>query len=154
MLSRWPREPWYGLPIPLEGPRRIRIPAPVRIKPSASFWHSLRYALNGLGYAWNTQRHLRWQILMGLTVILGGWWSGLSRDEWVWIGIAIGLVITAELINTVVESTVDLVVGPQWNAQAQRIKDLAAGCVLVTACLALVIGVCVFIPHAQRPVSL
>jgi undecaprenol kinase len=67
--------------------------------------------------------------------------------EWLWVAFAIGLVVFAELMNTAIEQTVDLVVGLRPDPLARRIKDIAAGCVLVAAVLAITIGVFTFIPH-------
>jgi diacylglycerol kinase len=56
-----------------------------------------------------------------------------------------GGVITAELFNTAIEKLVDLV-SPDYNRQAGFIKDVAAGAVLVSAIIAALVGLFIFIP--------
>lgn len=67
----------------------------------------------------------------------------LDLIRWLFLLLAVGLVITAELINTAIEAVVDLV-SPQVHAYAQIAKDTAAGAVLVTAIMAVGIGIAVF----------
>ena len=57
----------------------------------------------------------------------------------------IGLVISFELINTLVEMIIDLV-SPKYNELAGMIKDVAAGAVLVISITALIIGIAIFLP--------
>lgn len=80
-----------------------------------------------------------------LAVGLAGWYVRLSSAEWTCIVMAIGLVLVAELLNTGIELLVDLV-SPGFNAQAGKVKDIAAGAVLVAACISVVAGAIIFIP--------
>ena len=111
---------------------------------------SLRDALQGLRDAWSTQPNLRLQTYVAAGVIALGCWLGLSPLEWLWVSFAIGLVIFAELMNTAIEQTVDLAVGLAPDPLARQVKDIAAGCVLVSVALAVVIGLLTFLPHLWR----
>lgn len=111
---------------------------------------SFRFALQGLWGAWEDQPNFRLHIYFGSAVILLGVWVKLALFEWLWISFAIGLVLFAELMNTAIEQTVDLVVGLRPDPLARRVKDVAAGCVLVAAVLAVVIGLLTFFPHLIR----
>ena len=113
-------------------------------------WHSVQCALQGLLDAWRTQPHLRLHVYVGGSVMVGGLWLHLSPTEWIWVSFAIGLVIFAEMTNTAIEQTVDLVVGLRPDPLARQIKDIAAGCVLVAAVLAIVIGALTFGPHVLK----
>ena len=108
---------------------------------------ALRCAVQGLLDAWQSQPNLRLHGYAGAAVIAAGIFFRLSLFEWLWISFAIGLVIFAELMNTAIEQTVDLVVGLRPDPLARQVKDIAAGCVLVAASLALVIGGLTFLPH-------
>lgn len=112
--------------------------------------HSLRDALHGLQDAWGTQPNLRLQVGISLGVIVLGMIVTLSLLEWLWISFAIGLVLFAELMNTAIEQTIDLAVGLAPDPLARRVKDIAAGCVLVAALLASVIGALTFLPHLLK----
>jgi len=114
---------------------------------SRSRWASIRYALQGLLEAWETQPNLRLHVGVAVSVIALSIWIGLSPMEWLWVSFAIGLVIFAELMNTAIEQTVDLAVGVRSDPQARQVKDLAAGCVLIACFLAILIGALTFGPH-------
>ena len=111
---------------------------------------SLRFAWQGLCDAWRTQPNFRLQVGIGLSVVALGLWVGLSLIEWLWISFAIGLVLFAELMNTAIEQTIDLVVGLRPDPLARRVKDVSAGCVLVSASIAFIIGCFTFIPHLLK----
>ena len=110
-------------------------------------WASCRFALHGLQDAWRTQPNIRLQVSCGLVIIALGVWCRLSLTEWLWVSFAIGVVLFAELMNTGIEQTVDLVVGLRPDPLARRVKDMSAGCVLVASVLAAVIGLLTFVPH-------
>lgn len=80
-----------------------------------------------------------------LMVVLAGWYFHLSPNEWLWIIFTIGLVLVTELLNTAIEILVDLV-SPDFNIQAGRVKDVAAGAVVIAAIISVVIGSIIFIP--------
>ena len=110
---------------------------------------SLRDALRGLADAWQTQPNLRLHVAIGLGVTFLGAAVRLSLTEWLWVSFAIGLVIFAELMNTAIEQAIDLAVGLAPDPLARRVKDISAGCVLVSAVLAVVIGCLTFLPRLR-----
>lgn len=85
---------------------------------------------------------------MILAVLLGMLFS-ISKLEWLAIIASIGLVLTAETINTAIESAMDLhtSVHPETYPKAGKPKDIAAAAVLLAAITATVIGSIVFIPY-------
>ncbi len=111
---------------------------------------AFRCAFQGLRDAWRTQVNLRLQTMFGCWVIALGAWVRLSLTEWLWVSFAIGLVLFAELMNTAIEQVVDLAVGLRPDPMARRVKDIAAGCVLIAAMLATAIGTLTFWPHLIR----
>ena len=112
--------------------------------------HAFRCALRGLRDAWETQPNLRFHVYAGAGVIVLGLWTHLRLLEWLWVSFAIGLVLFAELMNTAIEQTVDLVLGRRPDPLARQVKDIAAGCVLVAAAIAVVIGALTFAPHLLK----
>ena len=120
---------------------------PLRARSRAS---ALRCALQGWRDAWATQPNLRMHVCAGAAVVALGAWLRLALLEWLWVSFAIGLVIFAELMNTAIEQTVDLVVGPAPDPLARRVKDAAAGFVLVAAVIAGIIGALTLAPHFLR----
>ena len=113
---------------------------------SRSLRQAMRCALQGLQDAWQTQHNLRLHVYAGAAVITAGAWLHLALMEWLWVSFAIGLVIFAELMNTAIEQAVDLTMGLRPDPLARHIKDLAAGCVLIAAVVAIVIGALILVP--------
>ena len=80
-----------------------------------------------------------------LLVIIAGVIFDLNAIEWIICVILFGLVISLELINTAIETTVDLAM-PEINEKAKLAKDIAAGAVLVSAIVSVIVGLIIFIP--------
>jgi diacylglycerol kinase len=102
-------------------------------------------AFRGIFFAFRTQPNIWIHMFAVAVVVAAGFIFGLSTAEWGLVLLAIGLVLTAELVNTAAEIMVDLV-SPHPDKKAGLIKDIAAGAVLLAAIIALIIGLIVFIP--------
>jgi diacylglycerol kinase len=63
--------------------------------------------------------------------------------DWAILLLVIGMVWTAEIFNSAFERLVDMV-SPDFNPKAGIIKDMAAGAVLVSAIVAVIVGVLIF----------
>jgi len=107
---------------------------------------SASYAIEGLMHAARTQRHLRYHFYAAAGVLLLAFSLGLSRTEFLILALAAMAVLLAELLNTAVEATVDLVARGH-DPRAKVAKDVAAAAVLVTAFGAAVVGVVVLGPY-------
>ncbi|HHT01719.1 MAG TPA: diacylglycerol kinase family protein [Firmicutes bacterium] len=111
---------------------------------------SFRDALRGLGAVWRAERNFRIHTAAAYGVLWGAWLLGLSFLEWVALVLTIGLVLTMEVWNTVLEAVVDLS-SPEWNDLARWTKDAAAGAVFLAAAGAIATGVLVFGPRLLVP---
>lgn len=111
----------------------------------AGFVASVGYALRGLRTQFATQVNTRIHAVATVLVVALGFWCGLTRLEWCAIVAAIGLVWTAEGLNTALEFLTDLV-SPEHHPLAEKAKDVAAGAVLAAAIAAAVIGALIFLP--------
>ncbi len=112
----------------------------------AKFIASFRYAFRGLWYALRTQRNARVHICIAILAILLGVVLHISALEFAMIFVAITSVFIAEMFNTVFELCIDIAT-PDYHPLAKIAKDVAAGAVLLSAMLAVVIGLFVFVPH-------
>jgi diacylglycerol kinase (ATP) len=74
-----------------------------------------------------------------------GCWLHVTLKQWILLVLAIGLVHAAEAFNTAIEEIVNFI-SPQQHPSAGKIKDLAAGAVLITAVTAAIIGALIFTP--------
>jgi diacylglycerol kinase len=112
----------------------------------AKFIAGFRYAFSGLRYALRTQRNARVHVCIAILAILMGIILHISAVEFAMIFIAITGVFIAEMFNTVFELCIDLA-SPDYHPLAKIAKDVAAGAVLLSAMLSVVIGLFVFVPH-------
>lgn len=106
-------------------------------------------ALRGIVHVVRSERNMRIHLLLGLLVVIFAAALGVGRLELVGLMLTIGLVLVAELFNTVVEEVVDLIT-PDYHPLAGTIKNIAAGAVLVAACTAAAVGYLVFIDYLLR----
>ena len=80
-----------------------------------------------------------------LIVIVAGFIFKISVMEWIACLLLFALVISLELINTAIETTVDIAM-PEINEKAKYAKDIAAGAVLFSAIIAVIVGLIIFLP--------
>jgi undecaprenol kinase len=111
--------------------------------------NSFKYALAGIMEGWRNHPNFRRQMVILSATLTAGWWYKISRLEWVAVILASGLMLAAEMANTAIEATVDLVTREK-RPEAKIAKDAAAGGVLVTAVVAVTVGAVVFLPKIWR----
>lgn len=93
------------------------------------------------------ERNLRIHLIMGVVVSAMAVFLKVDSVGWALLALAIGFVITAELLNTALERLVDLATNNEFHRIARDAKDTAAAAVLCSAVVAMGIGGCVFIPR-------
>ena len=106
-----------------------------------NFFEAWGNATNGIIYSATTQRNIRIQLVLAVIVMVLSLFYGLNTAEFLLF--AVFLVIFAELINTAIETVVDLFVDV-YHPKAKISKDVAAGAVVLAACNALVVGYFIF----------
>ena len=115
---------------------------------------SFKYAGQGVGYAFRTQRNFRIHLLVGAIAIGLSLYFRLSAIAFTVICLTIALVLVLELLNTALEAVVDLTVGREFHQLAKIAKDCAAGAVLIGAIAALVIACVLLMPSILASVGL
>lgn len=108
-----------------------------------NFFEAWGNATNGIIYSATTQRNIRIQLVLAVIVMVLSLFYGLNTAEFLCLLFAVFLVIFAELINTAIETVVDLFVDV-YHPKAKISKDVAAGAVVLAACNALVVGYFIF----------
>ena len=108
-----------------------------------NFIEAWKNATNGIIYSATTQRNIRIQLVLAVIVMVLSLFYGLETTEFLCLGFAVFMVIFAELINTAIETVVDLFVDV-YHPKAKIAKDVAAGAVVLAACNALVVGYFIF----------
>ena len=106
------------------------------------------YALNGIVVFLRHCSNMLWHFSAAALAIVGGSILGISRNEWVAIVLVIALVVVAEMINEAIESLCNHL-HPEHHAAIGKVKDIAAGAVLIAAFTALTVGAIVFLPYLK-----
>lgn len=112
----------------------------------SKYIQSFGYAFSGIKKVFLAERNFRFHSLAAVLVVSLGFILNITTTEWLFVVLAIGLVITAEALNTAIEKLVDMV-SPEKNTNAGWVKDVSAGAVLLASICALIIGLLVFVPH-------
>ena len=104
---------------------------------------SFSYAIRGVVYCIGNERNMRIHIAVAANILLFSLIYKLNRMEYGLLFIAVGLVLLCEMINTSIETLVNLG-SPSYHNLARIAKDVAAGAVLLVAIIAIIIGVVLF----------
>ncbi len=110
---------------------------------------SIGYAMEGLSYAFLSQRNFRIQLGLGLLSLFLAYILGFSRIEFLILLLCICLVLAGELINTVFESFMDFKT-EEFHPKVKIAKDLSASFVLLISIFVTVIGIFLFSPHILK----
>lgn len=108
-----------------------------------NFFEALKNSISGLVYAISEQKNLKIQFFIAIIVIIFSIILQINKIEMLFVCISIFFVIFAEVVNTSIEKTVDLVT-EEYNEKAKVAKDIAAGAVIIASLNAIVVGIVVF----------
>ena len=86
------------------------------------------------------------QAVLGIMAVIAGFILKLERTEWLMVILCIGLVITAEILNTCIEKLCDLY-STAYSERIRKIKDMSSGAVLFAALIALTAAVMILLNH-------
>lgn len=111
---------------------------------SKNFIEALKNAFRGIFYTIKTQRNIKIQILLAIIAIILAVLLKCTLIEVAILAISISFVLFAEMLNTAIETTVDLIT-QEYDIRAKIAKDIMAGSVLLTSLNAVVIGCLIFI---------
>ncbi len=116
--------------------RKFSIPARLR---------SFRYAFQGIWWLIR-EEHNSWIHLAFLVILIpAGFILKLSATEWTLIVLCMGLVLSLELVNSAIERIADKI-APGQDPDIGKIKDIAAGAVLIAAIASAVVGLVILVP--------
>lgn len=106
---------------------------------------SFKHAVSGIRHAFNSQPNFRIHCLLAVAAITVGFWLDISFVEWAILSLTIIWVLLTEMVNTAIESMVDLIT-TEYRQEAKVAKDVAAGAVLMGAIGAVAIAFLIFLP--------
>lgn len=110
---------------------------------------SLRFAFRGMLILVRSEHSVMVQLAIGILVSILGFLLHISPTEWILQTICIGMVLSAEGLNTAVEKLCDFV-NPGPDPKIGRIKDIAAGGVGFAALVAIVVGLIIYAPKVAN----
>ncbi|MFA8439570.1 diacylglycerol kinase [Pueribacillus sp. YX66] len=110
------------------------------------FIASFQYAAFGIAHTFKTERNFKIHVVVALIVILFAYFLSITRFEWLILIIVISFTVILELVNTAIENVVNLITN-DYHPYAKAAKDIAAGAVLISAIMSVMIGCIIFIPR-------
>ncbi|WP_299782326.1 diacylglycerol kinase family protein [uncultured Formosa sp.] len=106
---------------------------------------SVGYAYKGAILLLKTEASIKIQFVIALCVTVAGFYFNISSTEWMAQTLAIGIIMTAEGLNTAVEAIADFI-HPEHHTKIGFIKDISAGAVFIAAIAATIVGFIIYIP--------
>lgn len=108
------------------------------------FVESFNAAVEGFIYVLRSERNMRVHFLAALFFVLLGIYLNFTYVEIITLTITITFVLAAEMINTAIEMTIDII-KTEFHPIARIIKDIGAGAVLLTSINAVIVGYILFL---------
>ena len=107
---------------------------------------SFRYAFSGIKYTFENSRNFKIQVLFAFSSLIIGYVLRLGTSDYLILLVTIFSVLILEVLNTSIESLVDLVIQKKFSNLAKISKDCSAGAVLLASINSVIIGLYLFIP--------
>jgi diacylglycerol kinase len=106
---------------------------------------SFVYAWNGIRSCFASEPNFRIHAFLAIVALIFSILLNISAIEWIAVGFCIAFVITMEMLNTAIEKLCD-VVHQDVHPGIKKVKDMAAGAVLVSAIFSMITGLIIFLP--------
>ena len=106
---------------------------------------SVSFALKGAVKLITTEHSIMVQFTIGILMTIAGFYFNISKTDWLFQTLSIGLVMSIEGLNTAVEKVADFI-HPNYHERIGFIKDIAAGAVFFAALTAVAIGIIIYAP--------
>jgi diacylglycerol kinase (ATP) len=107
---------------------------------------SFGFAFAGIHYFLKTQQNARVQTIVAIIALLFSAFFKVTVIEWCMVLFCIGAVLGMEATNTAIEKLCDTL-NPGMNEGIKKVKDTAAGAVLIVSIIAVIIGLIIFVPY-------
>ena len=118
-------------------------------KTSSNILKSFKYAFSGISYVLKTSRNFKIQLIFAVSSLMIGFLLQISQSNYVILIATIMSVLILEILNTSIESIVDLVVKKEFSSLAKISKDTSAGAVLLASINSVIIAVYIFVPKIK-----
>ena len=118
-------------------------------KTSSNVLKSFKYAFSGISYVLKTSRNFKIQLIFAVTSLMIGFLLQISQSNYLILIATIMSVLILEILNTSIESIVDLIVKKEFSFLAKISKDTSAGAVLLASINSVIIAVYIFVPKIK-----
>ena len=118
-------------------------------KTSSNVLKSFKYAFSGISYVLKTSRNFKIQLIFAVTSLIIGFLLQINLSHYMILVATIMSVLILEVLNTSIESIVDLVVKKEFRSLAKIAKDTSAGAVLLASINSVIIAVYIFVPKIK-----
>ena len=118
-------------------------------KTSRNVLMSFKYAFSGIYYVLKTSRNFKIQLIFAVITLMIGFLLKISQINYVILIATIISVLILEILNTSIESVVDLVVKKEFSSLAKVSKDTSAGAVLLASINSVIIALYIFFPKIK-----
>ena len=116
---------------------------------SKNVFISFKYAYSGLNYVFQYSRNFRIQIVFAFLSLIIGSLLNFNRIDYMILFPVIMSVLILEILNTSIESLVDLIVEKKFSNLAKIAKDCSAGAVLLASINSVIIALYLFVPKIK-----
>lgn len=123
------------------------------VKRPKNWFESLNYAIEGVIYAFKTQRHIRYHYIIAAGALFLSLFLELPVIEFVLFTMAVIVLLFAEMMNTAVEETVNLI-EDKHHMIAKNAKDVAAGAVLIASIGVAIMAYMIFTKYIYEPMGI
>lgn len=106
-------------------------------------------AIRGVIYLLKSEQNARIHVVIAILVGVAAYILEISRIEAAVLFMAVVLVFAMEIINTAIEKVFDLL-HPEDHNLIRAVKDAMAGAVLISAVIATVVAILIFLPYIKR----
>lgn len=107
---------------------------------------SFKYAFKGLNKVFWEEQNFRVHITLAIVALLLALFYRIEVWQFIILIIIIALVLTLEIINSIVERLIDLL-KPRIHQYVKDIKDMTAAAVFIGALTAVIVGLLIFLPY-------
>lgn len=107
---------------------------------------SFDYAWRGISYLFSKEDSFKFQLLFSFIFILAGFYLNITTSEWFAQLGMMALVLSVEGLNSAIEQMADYI-QPNFDKNIGKVKDIAAGAVLISGIFTFVILLIIYIPY-------
>ncbi|MBI1913016.1 MAG: diacylglycerol kinase [Deltaproteobacteria bacterium] len=122
------------------------------VKPK-NWFESLNYAIEGVIFAFKTQRHIRYHYVIAAAALFLSLFLELPMIEFVLFSMSIVILLFAEMMNTAIEEAVNLI-EDKHHILAKNAKDVSAGAVLISSIGVAIMVYMIFSKYVYEPMGL